>query len=463
MTTLIPDTAGTLRDATMLLRMQLRALANEPAPPATRIVRLEVTVEQVDPLLWLHAQPHPAKIFWSERHTGCEVAAVGEADLLTSQQTHTDMHTVAGTLQQRLATAPADVRYYGGFRFDQRQDADLTWQRFGAYRFVLPQWELRRDGSRTTLAWNIVVQPGTVVNMEQATRALQALNLRPLQQPSPFARPRTRTDLPDRNGWRHNIETALRLFDTGTLQKIVLARKAVFQFDTTLDPLALLERLKAVTPNSFHFCFQPEGGLAFIGATPERLYGRTGRTLHSEAIAGTRPNGATPAATARLGDELLHSEKEVREHVFVREHIGQRLAPLCRRLDVAPQPALLKLTRRQHLWTPIEGMLRAGVTDAELVSCLHPTSAVGGEPTDRAFQYIAELEPFDRGWYAGPLGWIARDSAEFAVAIRSGVIDGAQLALYSGAGIVPGSTLQGEWDEIENKISDFVNLLTVER
>ncbi len=119
----------------------------------------------------------------------------------------------------------------------------------------------------------------------------------------------------------------------------------------------------------------------------------------------------------------------------------------------------MKLTRRQHLWTPIEGHLHVHVDDADLLSRLHPTSAVGGEPTTEALRYIAELEPFDRGWYAGPLGWIARDSAEFAVAIRSGLVDGARLALYSGAGIVPGSTPQSEWDEIENKISDFVNVL----
>jgi len=229
-----------------------------------------------------------------------------------------------------------------------------------------------------------------------------------------------------------------------------------------LDALALLARLRAITPNSFHFCFQPEHGLAFIGATPERLYGRVGRTLRSEAIAGTRPNGATAAETARLGYELLHSEKDVREHVFVREQIRQQLAPLCSTLVVAPEPALLKLTRRQHLWTPISGQLHDHVDDADILSRLHPTSAVGGEPTARALQHIAELEPFDRGWYAGPLGWIAHGSAEFAVAIRSGLVDGAQLALYSGAGIVPGSTADGEWDEIENKISDFVNILGVE-
>ncbi len=454
-----PDTAGTLLDAAAMLRIQLRALHEQPTQLTSRIVRLEVPADDIDPLAWLHAQPHAAKIFWSERHTDCQVAAVGVADLLASDRAHQNIHTVVHTLQQRLAMAAPDVRYYGGFRFDQQENMDATWQRFGAYRFVLPQFELRRQNDASTLALNILVQPGQALHEDQARHALDRLNLPTGQANGHIAHATSRTDLPNYNDWQHNIEAALQLFEDGTLHKIVLARKAVFQCGAALDPLALLARLKAITPNSFHFCFQPEHGLAFIGATPERLYGRASRTIKSEAIAGTRPNGATPDETARAGHELLNSEKDIREHVFVREQIQQRLAAVCSTLDVAPEPAVLKLTRRQHLWTPIEGWLQDDVDDADILSRLHPTSAVGGEPTTAAMRYIAQLEPFDRGWYAGPLGWIERDSAEFAVAIRSGLVDGAQLALYSGAGIVPGSTPQSEWDEIENKISDFVNVL----
>lgn len=451
------DTRVALADAPAALLAQLRVLLARETPPTARIVRLEVPIEPTDPLVWLHAQPHAAKIYWSERHEDDAVAAVGVADLHTSSATHADLHTIVAALQQRLTMAAPDVRYYGGFRFDQHGDAERTWQRFGAYRFVLPQWELRRHNTETTLAANIVLHDGAPLLDDGL---LDQLAVPGTSRPRWIvAQPAARINLPDQAGWRHMTETALHLFRSGVLHKIVLARKAMFRCESALDALALLARLRAITPNSFHFCFQPEHGLAFIGATPERLYGRMGRTLRSEAIAGTRPNGATPEATARLGQELLHSEKDVREHMFVRQQIGQQLAPLCDHLDVAPEPALLKLTRRQHLWTPISGQLHDHVDDADLLSRLHPTSAVGGEPTARALQHIAELEPFDRGWYAGPLGWIAQNSAEFAVAIRSGLVDGAQLALYSGAGIVPGSTPDGEWDEIENKISDFVNVL----
>ncbi|MEZ4744549.1 MAG: chorismate-binding protein [Calditrichia bacterium] len=93
---------------------------------------------------------------------------------------------------------------------------------------------------------------------------------------------------------------------------------------------------------------------------------------------------------------------------------------------------------------------------------LHPTPAVGGYPKDLALPKISELEPFDRGWYAGPIGWFSKNAAEFAVAIRSGMVYHNKLLLYAGAGIVPGSEPEKEWDELENKISNFMRALNIE-
>jgi menaquinone-specific isochorismate synthase len=99
------------------------------------------------------------------------------------------------------------------------------------------------------------------------------------------------------------------------------------------------------------------------------------------------------------------------------------------------------------------------VTAVELLAALHPTPAVGGVPRDAALGAIRAQEPFDRGWYAGPVGWIGADAAEFAVGIRSGLVWPDRLALYSGAGIVEGSVPDREWDEIEQKIADFAAVL----
>jgi menaquinone-specific isochorismate synthase len=120
---------------------------------------------------------------------------------------------------------------------------------------------------------------------------------------------------------------------------------------------------------------------------------------------------------------------------------------------------LLKLARGQHLYSAVQGELRTGVSDARLLAALHPTPALGGQPKDAALERIAEWEPFDRGWYAAPVGWVSRTSAEFAVAIRCGLVQPERLALFSGAGIVRGSTAASEWEEIELKIRDFINVL----
>src|SRR5690606_32703666 len=131
----------------------------------------------------------------------------------------------------------------------------------------------------------------------------------------------------------------------------------------------------------------------------------------------------------------------------------------CTELQVEEEPGVMRLRNCQHLHTRVEGVLKANEADAPLIEELHPTAAVGGWPRDKALAWLAEHEPFDRGVYAAPTGWIGFDAAEFAVAIRSGLVRDDELTLYSGAGIVPGSDAAEEWDEIENKLAGFLRIL----
>ena len=198
--------------------------------------------------------------------------------------------------------------------------------------------------------------------------------------------------------------------------------------------------------------------MAVVSASPERLFRREGRAVESEAVAGTRPRGVSEADDAVLRDELLRSEKDKAEHEHVRVGIRETLGPLCEELEIEEGVSEMKLARRRHLISRVRGMLRGGVTDAEVLQALHPTPAVCGCPRDEALEEIRALEPFDRGWYAGPVGWIGADEAEFAVGIRSGLVRGNRLALFSGAGIVAGSVPENEWAEIEQKIGDFTRM-----
>lgn len=426
-------------------------------PP--RILRLEVPTSGIDALSWLEAQQQPVKFYWTDREKDFEVAAVGLADVMICEGA-IDYDALFDRLHQRLSSADGEARYYGGMRFNDHLPADGTWRRFGSCRFFLPRFELCTRSGQSTLACHLMISKKNSISPSAILAESDAMASPATGEEKSTANLIKRLDTPDRAAWGRNLEAAIRSLARGTLQKIVLARKSLLEFDAQLNPFALLRSLKSATTDCFHFCFIPSRDVAFIGASPERLYARQGRSVQTEALAGTRPRGCSREADEKLAQELLQSQKDGREHRLVVDGIREALAPLCQTLEADDKVRLLRLARSQHLLSIVRGMLSDGVSDAQLLSRLHPTPAVGGYPTAAALREIESLESFDRGWYAGPIGWVGREKAEFAVAIRSGLVEGSRLSLFAGAGIVEGSTAEGEWDEIENKISDFIKVLT---
>lgn len=432
---------------------------------APYVERIAVPVAPADPKAWLAAQADARQVYWCGRSQAESRAGVGIADACTgTEETSARELAACRALQEGVrplleASDPA-VRYYGGLSFDPRQPLPDAWRAFGTFRFVLPRFEFVAEGDTAHLVCNLVL-PYDLPERDAIFRAIEALQPPTAWRPERHALPApvSRRDVPDRAGWHRNIAWALRAFDEGVAEKIVLARRATFGFDTAVEPLILLQQLEAATPECFHFLFQYEAGTAFVGASPERLFRREGRSIWSEAVAGTRPRGTSADDDERLRAELLGSEKDQREHAYVRHSIVEALGRLSTQLDVDDAASVMRLARGRHLVTRVQGTLRPDVTDFDVLTRLHPTPAVGGYPADVAKQAIADLEPFGRGWYAGPVGWVGRDEAEFAVAIRSGLVQGPALALYSGAGIVAGSCPDDEWDEIETKIGDFINVL----
>lgn len=434
-----------------------RALAlNDTLPDVERILRVEAPAGDLDPLRWLGSQTMRPRSYWSGREDATDVAAIGAADVVEGE-TPAD----GAKLHERLAllsSGMTDARYYGGLRFDPACEAGEEWEAFGTYRFILPRFELHRRNGATTLACNLILPRDS----ERAGDLLDEIENLPLEElprlDSYLAAPVSRSDSPNREGWRENVASTLEAFAAGEMYKVVLARRAEFGFEDDLDAVKLVLGLRDATPGCFHFLMEPEEGAAFVGASPERLFRREGRGILSEAVAGTRPRGVSEADDEELREELLGSVKDQAEHSYVRISIGETLGSLCEELEVEDKASEMKLARGRHLVSGIQGTLRRGVTDTEVLAALHPTPAVGGYPKGVALERIRNLESFDRGWYAGPIGWIGADAAEFAVGIRSGLVRGSTLALYSGAGIVAGSTPDGEWAEIEQKIGDFTRV-----
>ena len=422
------------------------------------VVRVEVPVPRIDALAWLRAQdPRAVKTYWADRDGGGEAAGVGAADLAACAGPD-GVHALFEGLRRRLDSGDAGARYFGGMRFDRGRACTPAWRAFGGCRFVLPRFELRQRDGESVLACQWL---RSETDEDSLLQEVDTLAFRPAASGGVRAAAGERRDLPDRNGWEAAVTGTLALLSEGPLEKLVLARRSTFGFTRELDPLACLEALSPGAARCYRFCFIPAYGSAFLGVSPERLYRRDGRQVRCEAIAGTRVRGDGVSLDRQLERDLMASEKERREQDYVARGVREGMARLCRSLSADPGPSVVKLRQCQHLMTAFQGVLRDGVGDADLVDALHPTPAVGGYPTDLAVRRIDETEPFDRGWYAGPVGWVGRDRAELAVAIRSGLVEGSTLSVFAGAGIVAGSAPGDEWRELDYKIGHFTRALNL--
>jgi len=417
------------------------------------ILRYELRCELIEILTWLHNQKTNTKIYWSDRQESFEVGGIGIADGLKGNGpvNHKELFEY---MEDRLSADNPRLRYYGGMNFDD-SFCHEQWQDFGTYQFIIPQFEFYRTHKLTTFAFNIAVKSISAKHIEDILSDLDKIDFSLQTQYRKVPQVLARIDYPDKDGWQDAFEA---IEQNETFEKIVLARKSVFDFDVALRSDALLKHLKERTPDCYHFCFQFSTNSAFLGATPERLYRRYQRMIETEAIAGTRPRGKDLAQDQKYEHQLLNSPKDSIEHQYVVDAINTTLKPLCATLQQENKFSLQKLRGSQHLITRFNGKLNEKITDQDIIEALHPTPAVGGFPTEDAMRAIGELEPFDRGWYAGPVGYVGYNKSEFAVAIRCGLIQGDQLSLYAGAGIVSGSTADDEWDEIENKISNFIKV-----
>jgi menaquinone-specific isochorismate synthase len=240
------------------------------------------------------------------------------------------------------------------------------------------------------------------------------------------------------------------------LRKVVLAREVLVEADRPFDRAAVLARLRAAFPGCF--LFHVDG---FLGASPELLVGRAGDIVRAQPMAGTAPRGGEPAADARLAASLLASTTYRHEHQITIDMVHDTLLPWCSYLDYEAEPSVVGVANVQHLATLVEGRLSQPAPSVlELVAALHPTPAVNGWPRDLATQWILEHEGFDRGRYAGAVGWVdAAGNGTWAVSIRCADVEGARARLCAGNGIVAGSDPATELAETQAKLQALLGAL----
>ncbi|GGL41826.1 isochorismate synthase [Planomonospora parontospora] len=248
--------------------------------------------------------------------------------------------------------------------------------------------------------------------------------------------------------------------DPDGLRKVVLARTLELDCD---EPVGLRDLLRPLAGRDLSFAAPLPGGRTLIGASPELLVSRRGRTVLSNPLAGSAARSADPAEDRRRAEALTASAKDLYEHRLVVEAVADALQPYCARLQVPYTPELTSTETMWHLSTRVTGVLRdPGTPVLALAAALHPTPAVCGTPRAEARRVIEELEPFDRGAYTGLVGWTdAAGDGEWAVTLRCAEVAERTLRLFAGAGIVSGSDPEGELAETSAKFRTMLRALGV--
>ncbi len=260
------------------------------------------------------------------------------------------------------------------------------------------------------------------------------------------------------NDWDEKINYALKNISDGTIEKIVLARYIDLDLSGQPRIKSIIKKLEEQFPDCYTFVYK-SGQSFFFGSSPEKLFSIQNRLLQTDALAGSIKRGDTEDADLILQEQLLNDKKNLSEHNAVINFLKDQLTPLADEVSIENKPVIKKLSNIQHLYTPIAAKLKKGVSVFSLLEKIHPTPAVCGIPPHTSQNLINEIENFERGLYAGALGWVGlNDTAEMFVGIRSAVLKENRLRAFAGGGIVKGSNSADEYNETVLKLKPILSL-----
>ena len=408
---------------------------------------------------------------WEEPDRGFTLAGVGAAAEVVSRgpdrfgEVARDCSRV---MRDRLAAEPGGLPagagpvWMGGFAFDPEGGSEPHWSSLPPARLVLPEVSLLRDEGRTLLTVAAVLAPGEAPESALQRAATRVASLRadplPMLDPAPTGAVSVMS-VADPGAYEAAVASGVERIGSGELEKLVLAREVRAEAQRAHDPAAVHGALRELFPSCFCFCVGT-GEAAFLGASPELLIRRRGAGAQTVALAGSTRRSADPSVDDHLGEQLSRSAKNRSEHEIVVRRIERALRPHSVWVETGGEPVLIKVANIQHLATPIHAQLAEPRSAVELAGMLHPTPAVGGEPSEPAIATIRELEALDRGWYAAPVGWMdATEDGEFCVALRSALLRDRTAHLFAGNGIVADSDPAEELAETELKLGALLPLL----
>jgi isochorismate synthase len=430
----------------------------------------------LDPSAVIAASRVAGEAWWClEQSDRDSIALAGLGSVRTLEATGEDRFSVlAERWRQTAAGALADdvsggaggapglgLVALGGFAFAPMGGGGPVWSGFAAASLIVPEVSLARRGVRTWLTLNLDVAADDTAEgvLARADARLDALRTAPLPllDPAPVGAYEVVSAMPPAH-FEQAVARATERIAAGEFEKVVLAREVDVHAPRDHDPAAVLGLLREAFPTSFVYAIG-RGEATFVGATPELLVRRQGQRASTVALAGSIRRSADPAVDDHLGEQLLRSDKNRAENEIVARRIARVLRPYSVWVTAAEEPVVVKVANIQHLAAPIRAQLAEPIDAVALAGLLHPTPAVGAEPAS-ALPAIPALEGFDRGWYAGAVGWTdASGDGEFCVALRGALLRGRHARCYAGCGIVRDSEPAAELAETEIKLGVMLPVL----
>ncbi|UOY90449.1 isochorismate synthase [Bacillus glycinifermentans] len=349
---------------------------------------------------------------------------------------------------------------FGGFSFDPLETREQHWDGYPEGAFFVPSAMLTKAGEEAFLTvnkWKSPNEDASNVLAELKAASLHLTNISAFKEDEKAGgRIEAKEEL-HVSEWLDAIRRATSDIKKGAYDKVVLARDILLTFDKPVKLHEVLSRLMSEQKTSYIFAIE-ENGKSFVGASPERLIKKDGMKVLSTCLAGSIKRGETEQEDRMLGLDLLNDEKNLIEHDIVVGMIHQAFLANCSHVKKPAKPGLYKTKNVQHLYTPVVGQMNDQASLFDLIEQLHPTPALGGSPQQKAVEVIRNIEPMSRGWYAAPVGWIdIGGNGEFAVAIRSGLIESNEARLFAGCGIVADSDPLLEYEETQIKLKPMLS------
>jgi isochorismate synthase len=387
---------------------------------------------------------HPV-FLWKERDCEELWMALGAASVYPNLA---ELQGEMGKVRERNGVQRT-VYGYGAVAFDPEQSLTHPWEGFISRMFILP--ELLCHWKEGTAELTAVV-PISEERMDAAAKLFEDATYGLPPQIVGGGRAFSR------DAWTGAVKAIQVAMEEKHFKKAVLARDSIRKSGNIIRAGVILDRLAQGAQGNYLFAYRTRGA-TFLGASPERLFSWKDGTLETESLAGTRPRGHAEDEERRFADELRNSSKERREQNLVTKMLEEQLADFCESVERDSEPEIRRSANVQHLYTHLRGRLQSSATLDGVLNVLHPTPAVCGVPRDRARDLLSGLEPFQRGWYAGAIGKIGEDEAEFAVAIRCALLRDHHAYIYAGAGIMPASDAAHEWQETAMKMRPMLKAL----